>query len=379
VPERAPTDLDIVQAVFDGLEQAVLVCDEHGRRALANAAFERRFAERNGSGGSCCALLGCRRRNGPLADRCLTRAALQAGHRLPAVRIELPGGGAAWVDAAPLPGAPGRAMLSLRPADEAAVTRRDEPAPDARHLLVLALGPTEVHDENGPLGGDWLEQRPGRLLKLLVSERRRPLPAEAIAEALWPTTAFPAAGTVRYWVHALRDQVEPERPKRAPSAFVTGGARGYQLDPERVEVDADLFEEEVGVGLAAVDRGQTAEGVDRLERAADLYRGDFLAEERYATWVEAERVRLRRLLTEALRVVVDAHVREQRLEAATRPLERLAELEPYDLEIQRELVALCMRRHRHSEAHRRYTALRARMRRDFGEDVPFSLAELAVA
>ena len=51
-------------------------------------------------------------------------------------------------------------------------------------------------------------------------------------------------------------------------------------------------------------------------------------------------------------------------EAAGEHLQRLAELEPLDLQAQRDLIALLLRRGRHSEALRRYELVRRRYKRD---------------
>ncbi|MDQ1741265.1 MAG: Bacterial transcriptional activator domain, partial [Pseudonocardiales bacterium] len=57
-------------------------------------------------------------------------------------------------------------------------------------------------------------------------------------------------------------------------------------------------------------------------------------------------------------------------------LQRLAELEPLDVEAQRQLLTLLLRRGRRSEAARRYEVVRRRFRRAFGEEPSFQLAEL---
>ena len=57
-------------------------------------------------------------------------------------------------------------------------------------------------------------------------------------------------------------------------------------------------------------------------------------------------------------------------------MEQLAELEPYDTEVQRELLTVWLRLGRRTEASRRYTAFRMRMLREFGEEPGFELAEL---
>ena len=56
---------------------------------------------------------------------------------------------------------------------------------------------------------------------------------------------------------------------------------------------------------------------------------------------------------------------------------RLAEIEPLDTDVQRELLVLLMRRGRHAEAARRYELLGRRYRKAFGEEPPFDLADLS--
>ena len=107
-----------------------------------------------------------------------------------------------------------------------------------------------------------------------------------------------------------------------------------------------------------------------------LYRGDFLADEPYADWAIDQRDALRRLAADALRALVAVARRAGDLDTAAGHLERLGELEPYDIDVHREVISLCLVRGRRSEALRRYAALRVRILRTFGEDIDFTLADL---
>jgi DNA-binding SARP family transcriptional activator len=129
-------------------------------------------------------------------------------------------------------------------------------------------------------------------------------------------------------------------------------------------------------GLAARGRGENDVAELALTRAVALYRGDFLSDEPYAEWAFAERDHLRDLAGQALRGLVDIKLAVGDLEAATEQMHRLAELEPLDLDVQRELLALLLRRNRHAEVHRRHEIVKRRWRRAFGEDPPFELADL---
>jgi DNA-binding SARP family transcriptional activator len=233
-----------------------------------------------------------------------------------------------------------------------------------------------VDSPEGPLGGKWLQQRPGHVLKYLVCERNRVVHAEEIAEALWPGAGPQALNNVRHFIHALRDKLEPDRPKRAPSSFIVAVQGGYAIDRRRVQVDADDFEAAADAGTAAAREGAVEEAEAQLRAALGLYRGEFLADEPYADWAYGERDRLRGIAIDCLRLLATLLAKRGDIEAAAEPLEQLAELEPYDAEVHKQLLTAWLRLGRRTEAARRYTAFRMRMLREFGEEPDFELAEL---
>jgi DNA-binding SARP family transcriptional activator len=157
---------------------------------------------------------------------------------------------------------------------------------------------------------------------------------------------------------------------------VIGTSGGYLLDASRVDVDADRFEQAATAGLSLAGSDE-ATAASHLERALDLYRGEFLADEPYAEWAFAERDRLRELATRSLSVLSGLRLAAGDAESATSLLRRLAEIEPFDMRAQRRLLALMLDQDRYSEAQRLYTALRARMRDVFGEAPDFDLASLS--
>ncbi len=241
---------------------------------------------------------------------------------------------------------------------------------------IYALGPLRVEGPDGPLRGDWLEQRPGELLRFLVSERRRVVvPADAIGEALWPRAGPGAPNTVRHFVHALRRQLEPGRSSRTERSAVVCRRGGYGLDGEQVWVDADEFERQAAAGVAALRCGRASVARRHLEGALAVYGGDFLADEPYAEWALRERERIRAIACDALRSLVrlTAGSRERR----SQHLERLAELEPFDDDVHRELIATWLSMGRWSRAARHYESFRARLLREFGALPQFELRQLA--
>jgi DNA-binding SARP family transcriptional activator len=215
------------------------------------------------------------------------------------------------------------------------------------------------------------------VLKYLLCERNRVVPAAQIAAALWPEGDIKALNNVRHFVHAVRECLEPSRAKRAPSSFVVSRTGGYTLDLNRVHIDADQFEHHVRTGVASFMSGEGAVSRESLEEGLDLYGGDFLADEPYADWVVAERDRLRSLAARAYRLLGELALRAGDLDAAIHQVQGLAELEPLDHEVQWALLTLFIRRGKRSEAVRRYGMLRQRMLREFGEEPEFELLEVS--
>ena len=151
------------------------------------------------------------------------------------------------------------------------------------------------------------------------------------------------------------------------------------LDRERIWIDVDEFESAVEDGRAAMTRMDSS-AARRAPRARDgAVRGDFLADDPYMEWAGDERNRLAGLATYALRVATAlAHERGD-VEAAIRHLHRLAELEPFDSAVHRELIAVLLREGLRSDAKRRYDRFAERLRREFGEPADFTLSSLAGA
>jgi DNA-binding SARP family transcriptional activator len=371
VTERHPFALVVVDA------DDVVVAQNAAARALLGPAADRLAA---GGPGAACELLACREPDGPAGERCLHAEARALGETLPELRLPLPAGGAAaaaWVLVAPM--AEGRVLMQLRAADPADRRRAEDPGwRSATTLRVRTLGRTRVESDAGELQGSWIGNRPGQVFKYLLTNRHRPVPGEELAERLSDGPGKASLQSVRYFIHALRDELEPGRRRREPSAFVAGSRAGYRLDLGRVHVDADDFERELRAGLAAVDRGDEDDALAALRRGLELYGGDFLEDEPYAEWALEERDRLRELATAGLRAKARLHRARGDVVAATDAHERLARLEPFDVDLHRELLELLLAQGRRTDAARRYVALRHRLLATFGEDVDFLLADLTV-
>ena len=329
---------------------------------------------------TCCKLLGCRTDESVLADACLTELALGQEAPLPEVRVDIPtvdGVRAMWVAAAPLRQDVSQVVLQLRPGIVQDRRRRTDPHwMTGARLRIRVLGRTVVESAEGPIGGDWLEQRTGQLLKYLIAERHRTVHIDEIGENIWPGADFAIAGSVRYYIYSLRRKLEPQRGRRELSTFITSSSGSYRLNLDHVKVDADEFETHVTAGLAMIEREPQAAAVE-IERGLAVYRGDFLADTPYADWALLERHRLHDLACVGLRSLARVRLEARLVDSAVRCLEQLATLQPYDESVHRQLMELDIMRGHRSDAVRRYASLRTRIRRTFGHDPNFTPADLA--
>ncbi len=370
------------RAVFEFLPSGVLVTNTTSHLTGANLTARKLMgAHLAGEDLTCCEVLGCRRPGTPLADHCITQLALERPEPLPEIRVDLEREGAApasfWVSATSIGSADTGVILQLRPGVVGDRRRRTEPHWMAGpRLRVFALGRTRLESSEAPLAGEWLAHRPGEVLKYLVCERARVVTIDELLEVLWPQGRA-GATNVRQAIHTLRDRLEPHRAKHGASSFVAARKGGYELERANLWIDVDDFEASARAGLSAAQSADLEMAEPALARAAALYRGDFLADEPYAEWAFAERDRMRDLAAQVLRAFANLKIDAGDLDTAGEHLQRLAELEPYDLDAQRDLLALLMRRGRHAEAHRRYEVVRRRYKRAFGEEPDLVLAELS--
>jgi DNA-binding SARP family transcriptional activator len=371
----------LAPAICERLPYALVVVDEQGSVLSANpAAIEMGWHTDEGAPPTVChEMFSCRRAGGPCAHGCLVQRASQTGENLPEIRIDtLPGSAvsAFWVTVVPL-GLGLGVLLHLRAGDARDRRRRSDPhwikGPE---LTIKALGRIRVDSSEGPLGGSWLQHRPGHILKYLICERDRVVQADEIAEALWPSSGREALSSVRHFIHGLRDKLEPDRPPRAPSTFVVTVRGGYAINRRHVRIDADTFSEAVRDGLAAADRDDADRAAPLLELGMSLYRGDLLEDEPYAEWAMPERDRLRAMATDSLRALTQIALAQGDHATAVKHLDRLAEFEPFDTDIQKELLRVLLVAGRRSEALRRYSTFRARLSKEFGASPGFALSDL---
>lgn len=140
---------------------------------------------------------------------------------------------------------------------------------------------------------DWGREKARRLFQYLITCRRQYIPKERIAGELWPQLdADRADRDFKVALNAVQRVLEPDRPPRRPSAYITRIGLSYGLNADApLTLDAVEFEDGVTAGNTA-EKGSPEQAIDLYRRALDLYQGDYLPDAIYEDWSSGERERL---------------------------------------------------------------------------------------
>jgi DNA-binding SARP family transcriptional activator len=168
-------------------------------------------------------------------------------------------------------------------------------------VAVHCLGTFEMLLNGKPIE-TWRAVKPRALFQYLVSHRQRPVPREALIDALWPDPdAAPAGTALKVVVHRVRKLLR----QTARRLEIQATEDGYRLDGPDLWVDVEEFERSCIEARRHEMEGGIEEAAASYTRAASLYRGDFL-EDVPEEWVVLRRERLKDLYLLALARLTDA-------------------------------------------------------------------------
>jgi DNA-binding SARP family transcriptional activator len=159
------------------------------------------------------------------------------------------------------------------------------PGKEPARLQVRVLGPFEVRSAGTAMRfGRKSPTRPLAVLKYLAACGTRGAAESEIADALWPDQDGDVA------LRSLAVNLHRLRKLLGDASTVVHRDRRLALDARRVWSDAAAFELLLESSALA---GEEPERMRTAQRALDLYRGDFLADEEDAPWTIGVRQRLR--------------------------------------------------------------------------------------
>lgn len=155
------------------------------------------------------------------------------------------------------------------------------PAPG--QTAVFCLGEFKLSLDGVPVR-QWRAGKARALFQYLVNHANRPIPRDELIATLWPAPeAVAAATSLKVAVHALRQTLSQASRKQTSLAVLAHDA-GYMLSTSNLWFDVTQFERCYALGRRLEATGRAAEAQEAYARAAELYRGDLLAES-WDDWV----------------------------------------------------------------------------------------------
>src|SRR5262245_12223352 len=127
-------------------------------------------------------------------------------------------------------------------------------------MELRVLGPIEVRHDGSAVAVRG--SKPRQLLALLAIRPNHPVAAEQLIDELWEGNPPPSSATaLRVHIGRLRQVLELERDRNAPSTRLPASRNGYVLRVEPDELDAERFERLVLLAHEAIASGDPARAV----------------------------------------------------------------------------------------------------------------------
>jgi len=198
-------------------------------------------------------------------------------------------------------------------------------------LRIRTFGRFEIEREGTPLDpGAWPRRMTRTLLKVLLTGADRVFTKDQLIDALLPEADLDhAVRNLQARISELRRVLEPDLKRGADSSFVKRVGEGYLFHTDSVcWLDSLVFEQELREAATLLEESRRT-AVTRLEDTLALYRGEFLAEDRYESWAEPRRAHLKNLYLDALLDLADAYAELGRLRQSITCCQRVLSVEPY--------------------------------------------------
>jgi DNA-binding SARP family transcriptional activator len=179
-------------------------------------------------------------------------------------------------------------------------------------------------------------RRTRNLLAYLLAHRRAPVPRDVLMDVFWPEVR-PAAA--RNSLHVALSGVRQALRAATPVTVIERRFDTYRI-AESVTVwsDVDQFERACAAGRRADRAGEPAAALRHYETACQVYEGDFIADQPYATWAAGTRDALRLEAVEVQSRLVEMYVERREYGPAVLLGRRVLAVDPYHEPVHRRVM-----------------------------------------
>jgi DNA-binding SARP family transcriptional activator/CRP-like cAMP-binding protein len=222
-------------------------------------------------------------------------------------------------------------------------------------------GETTVRDQ------DWKARLPKLLLKALIAHGGSGVPRDVLTDDLWPNASPDAAETqFKVTLHRLRRALEPSMDKMHSSSYVVLKDNLVSLKKDLCRTDLEEFLSLKKQAAKAEEAGDTGRAILHYSSAADLYVGDFLAEDLYEHWAELKRHHFRTMYIDILYRLASLHEAQGRSKKASEAYKKIIKTDPICEAAYQKLMLIYSNSGMRAEALKVYEDCRKALGREIG-------------
>jgi DNA-binding SARP family transcriptional activator len=186
----------------------------------------------------------------------------------------------------------------------------------------------------------------------LLAHHNAPVPSEVLMDVFWPNASPKSArNSLNVALHSLRQTLRAVTDQ--PIIVFRNGAYGFSPDTS-VWLDSGEFEKHIQAGRTLAGAGKFAETICEYGAAVHLYRGDFLADDRYEEWAVLPREQLRALFLEVVDQLSQIHFEQAEYAACIGLCQLVLAQDPCREDIHCRLMMCFVKQNQHPLALRQY-------------------------
>ncbi|MCJ7782407.1 MAG: bacterial transcriptional activator domain-containing protein [Desulfobacterales bacterium] len=184
-------------------------------------------------------------------------------------------------------------------------------------------------------------------------------------DEFWPEERPQAAErNFKTTLQRLRKSLEPTIHKEFSSSYIHLHDNFIHLDPELCQVDVDRFLSLLKMADEKRKRKDWKEALSLYTQAMEIYKGDFLPDEIYASWADKRREELRARYIELLNNMASLHERQGSLKKAMDCYKKAIQVDPLIEESYQKLMSFHANKGMHNEALRIYEDCKKALKRE---------------
>jgi DNA-binding SARP family transcriptional activator len=187
-------------------------------------------------------------------------------------------------------------------------------------VRVRILGPVEASVGDRPISVGGPTQL--KLFAFLAAHANRAASTDALIDAVWGPARSGADNRLQMAIARLRKALGPL--DDGAGSVIRTVSDGYMLSVGAGELDAEVFQADLGAGRRALQAGEPARAAELLSGALGLWRGPPLAEVAFEDFAQGEIRRLDELHLVALESRIDAELQLGRHDAVIGELEAIS-------------------------------------------------------